>query len=114
MGSTIQVEIRRQCTGCTTDEDITELTASLTDTLREYIDSGSLTNEIQGWAHERVPGVGQLFNAIVDASTFQIMNVVSPFAARDYQYYPDWATRENASTTASSLSSSARPPTITC
>merc|ERR1712029_320065 len=73
--STIQVEIRRQCTGCTTDEDITELTASLTDTLREYIDSGSLTNEIQGWAHERVPGVGQLFNAIVDASTFEIMNV---------------------------------------
>ena len=55
--TTVEVEIRKKSSDIKTDEDIAELTNYITAMLEGYINGGTLTEEIQAWARERVPQV---------------------------------------------------------
>lgn len=85
----VQVEIRKKCYHSKTDEDVVALTQYMTDLVKEYIDSGSLTVEIQSWARQRIPQVGQLFDSVVVPSSFAITNVINPLKGKVHKYYPD-------------------------
>jgi len=85
----IQVEIRKKCYESKTEEDLIALTDYVTNMLQGYI-AGSLTQNIQSWSRERIPAVGQLFDSVVDFSSFAVTNVINPFAPKDAKYYPDW------------------------
>lgn len=86
----IGVEIRKKCYESKTDEDIIMLTNMITNLLKGIINTGILTVNIQGWARDRIPAVGQLFDSVVIPESFAVGEVLNPFAPQGAKYYPDW------------------------
>lgn len=86
----ITVEIRKKCYETKTPDEIAALTDYITTVLTRSINPGILTENIQGWARDRIPSVGQLFDSVVIPESFLITDVINPFAPKNAKYYPDW------------------------
>jgi len=89
--TSVTFEIRKRCYDSKDEEAVEGLTSSIVSLLSGYINSGRLTQNIQRWANQRIPSVGQLLSAAVLSDSFLVVKVVSPFDSdNDAPFYPDW------------------------
>lgn len=93
----IQVEVRKKCYDSKTTEDMAELTDYVTNKLQVYLNGGQYTKEIQSWADQRVPQVGQLLYSEVLANSFVVTDVEfqASFVKPDSPWYPDVSNRSS-------------------
>ena len=89
--TSVTFEIRKRCYHSKDAEDVEGLTNDVLYLVSGYINSGRLTQNIQRWAYQRIPSVGQLLSAAVVSDSFLVVEVVSPFNLDDdAPFYPDW------------------------
>lgn len=90
--SPITVEVRKKCYDSKTEAEFDNLVAFITSIFTDYFASGDFTTEVRQWAYQRVPMISQLFYAQVLADTFEMIDIINPYAPKEGAlYYPDWS-----------------------